>query len=589
MIGDYSVTDQSIDNIYQNGLLTRPTTTHSMFRSAQGGFITGYKFIEDIYRKHQGLPEDNQLKDTLAMINREKSVEGIGLGQNIGNWVADVVGYSLSPPVLALGGFAGASVRAAGIGARAIAPKAVIPFLDRQVGKFTVGQIGERLATGAAIGEFTAIPLAFEEGSANVAHAMGGLGLAIGAIPVLWGLRKGLKSKVIPEAVVTEGEAKPLSEMEQWSHDLKNKSVPMWELESRATKILQKEGFEVNPVTHEVEFKLFDSKDVKNLQTAVTDSIASDMDTATRNHLIDYIIENKIDQIRSNPKSGYILKAYDNYLTGKLANESQFMESAVSAHFRNMNKKIKNNAFLSQQEMYKVVKKLSKEESNVLNLPFKMPESLSKRLRIEDRIKELKQKTPNRQVQKRIEELEKKLPKVLSPKEELKQISKKLLTDKEYLNPLNSSSYQRLLELSEHWPQAKSLLELVRVTEQFARQKEIKKLIDKIKVEIERPVASTANIDKLTTYLAERAKIMEPKKTTLGSKIKTPEQNIADAGKVPADVEKTLSEQAEFVEKLSEKAPKLKEEYMEIHNKIRQFKKSEKVLEDYIQCVLGAV
>ena len=39
MIGNYAVTKESINNIYDNGLLTKPTPLHSMYRSVQGGFI----------------------------------------------------------------------------------------------------------------------------------------------------------------------------------------------------------------------------------------------------------------------------------------------------------------------------------------------------------------------------------------------------------------------------------------------------------------------------------------------------------------------------------------------------------------------
>ena len=49
----------------------------------------------------------------------------------------------------------------------------------------------------------------------------------------------------------------------------------------------------------------------------------------------------------------------------------------------------------------------------------------------------------------------------------------------------------------------------------------------------------------------------------------------------------TLGEQEEFVKNLADKAPELKKEFEVYHNRVRQFKKSEKALSEFIKCVLG--
>ncbi len=590
MIGDYRVTDKSINNIYENGLLTKTNPFHSKNKSGQGGFITGYKFIGDIYRKSVGLPENKELNETLEVIKRETSFEGQSFLQKTGNFVADMVGYSLNPAVAALGGVGGLVAKGLSLGTRAIAPKAIIPFIERKVGNLTVGQIGERLTTGTLAGEFSGIPLAFEEGSANVSHAMGGIGFAISSIPILLGLRKGLHITSEKPSLEVEAEAKPkeLNEEEKWEHDYNNKLDTMQNLESRATKILRDQGFDFNPVTNKTEFKLLDDNDVNNLQTAVTDSITSDVSSANKNHLIDYIINNKLDEIKSNPKSQAMLTAYDNFITGKLLSKEEIISEADRIHFRNMNKKIKNNSFLSQHSIYKEVKKLGYEESHVSQLPFTMPESLEKRIKIENRIKQLKEKPHNKKVEKRIKELEDTLPEIMTPKQELEDISHKLLVEKKYRIPLKSREYQRLQELSDHWPQAKSLMDRIKLEEEFDKQQVIKDSLDKIRKAVESPESKMANHDNVISYLKERIEGMKPSKNPIGVKEKTPEQKISEASNVPSDVEKVTAEQKEFVDKISEKAPKLKEEYSMIHNKIRQFKKSEKILQEFINCVLGA-
>jgi len=596
MLGDYRVTDQSISNIYDNGLLTKPTPLTSMFRSGQGGFITGYKFIGDFARKAGGLPENKELKETLELIERERSVEGQSFGQRAGNFISDMIGYGLSPPVLALGAVGGGIAKGVAVGARAIAPKAVVPFLERQVGTgiisgkpLLVGEIGERLAHATLSAEFAGIPMAFEEGSANVAHAMGGLGFGIGSIPILLGLRKGIRVKVeTPKLEEILPEPKAMTEAEKWDHDVSNAIDTIENIEKRATKILQQEGFNVNPVKHEVEFNLLNESDVKNLQIAVTDSMTSDVSPSSKNYLIDYIVNNRIDEIRSNPKSQAMLRAYDDFMTSKMQLRESIISEADRLHTKNMEGRILNNSFLSQPEIQKAIKKLSREESHVSQLPFTLPENLEKKLRLEHRIAELKKKSPNKQTERRIEELQSKIPKVLTPKEELADIAHKLLTKKEYRHPLKSRSYQRLQELADHWPQARSLMDRVKLEEQFERQQMIKEALDNIRKEVELPIEKSANPDNVITYMKERMESMKPIKTPLGEKIKTTEQKIDAASKIPADLERTLQEQQDFVAELAEKAPNQKKEFEMYHNKVRQFKKSGKALEDLIKCILGA-
>jgi hypothetical protein len=574
MIEDYRVTQQSINNTYENGLLTKPTPLHSMYMSGIGGFITGYKFVGDIYSKAVGLPENRQLKETLELIEREKTVEGQSMGQRSLNWIGDMVGYSISPPVLALGGLGGAVARGLSIGARAIAPKAVLPFLERQVGTgivsgkaMTVGDIGERLAGGALAGEFSMVPLAFAEGKARVATEGGALGFALSSVPILLGMRKGLKAKgikveekpsIIPQEEVKPEVAEPLSEIDKWNHDYENKLDTTENLTSRATKILQKEGLEVNPVTHEVQFNLLNENDVRNLQAAVTDSITSNVSDSNKNHLIDYIINNRIDELRSNPKSQIMLKAYDNYITGKLSSRESIISDADKLVSNVMKEKITNKAFLSQPEIEKAVKKLSKEESHVSQLPFTLPENIEKRIKLKDRIAELKKKEPVRAVIRRIKELESKIPKVMKPKEELQYLSNKILKGKEYRNKLKSRAYQRLQELADHWTQARALMERIHLQEEFENQQAIKDAFDKLRKEVEKPIDKSARTDDVITYLKERIEGIKPRKNPMGEAPKTPEQIIKEASKVPADIESVLKEHENLAKGTTNRSNELK-------------------------------
>lgn len=736
MIDDFRVTQQSINNTYSNGLLTKPTPLHSMYMSGMGGFITGYKFVGDVYRKSVGLPENKQLKETLELIEREKNVEGQSLGQRSLNWIGDMVGYSISPPVLALGGIGGAVAKGISLGARAIAPKAVIPFLDRQVGTgiisgkpFTVGEIGERLSGGVLAGELSMIPLAFAEGTANTAHQGGALGFAISSIPILLGMRKGLKvSKEIeqkkPEISGISEKSEIPQEMsieDKWHHDYENNLDSKENLQVRATKILKDQGLEVNPVTHEVNFQLLNENDVRNLQAAVTDSITSNVSDSNKNNLIDYIINNRIDELRSNPKSQTILRAYDEYISGKLAMKESIIADADKIVANRMKEKILNKTFLSQPEIEKSIKQLSREESHVSQLPFTMPENLEKRIKIIDKIDSLKKKIKkeekleefemdhinkfgitiarskhgeitfsnlssehprivkseikkeyrgkgygkklyknaidyyfkqgkkiisddilsqdamrvyrslikegykfkenetvfeklsvkdkekkyaskdekpifelisipkrNKSTIRRINELKSKLPKVLTPKEELSYLYERILKGKEYHNKLKSRAYQRLQELADHWPQARAVMERIHLEEEFEKQQAIKDAFSKLRQEVEKPIDRSARPEDVITYLKERIEGIKPRKNPIGEKPKTPEQVIQESSKVPSDVETVLAEHEKLANEAPKNAKELKKELVKDNDRIKQFKSSGKALDEFIQCVLGS-
>lgn len=565
MIEDYSVNNEAIDNVYSRGLLTPPTPFKSAFRSAEGGFITGYKWIGDIYNKAYGLPENNELKDTLQMIQQERNVEGQSLTQRSTNWIADMVGYAVNPIV------AGLTIAGAGIGGVAastagrLAPKAITPFLERAVGNKTVGEIGKHILESGTAGAASGIPIAFEEGSAKDAFMMGGLGIVFGSIPIAHGILKSKKS-------LTPKESKFLE-----SYESKSESIP--ELEEQASSILKDEGHDVDSSTHQLPFYVMDDVQVRNLQAAVTDSISSNV--SNKNYLTDYFIENSIDSIRDNPKSIKILQAYDNFITGKLASKESIINEADRINFVNMNKKISNVSLLSQPEIQKAIKNFSREESHVSNLPFTVPYNLRKRMAIDDKISKLKQKSPNKQVERRILELEKSKPKILKPKEELKQLYKSILEKKGYRNKL-SDDFQRLQELSDHWPQAKSIMDRVKLEDDYEKQETIKSFLDTIRKAVESPSGKLAEPKKVEQYLRQRIDSLKPKQN---KQDKTPDQKISEISKVPENIDQVLKDQEEYVYEMDVK--NLGKDFEIDKQRITQFKKSNGALNDFIQCIMG--
>lgn len=601
MMQDYTATPESINNTYDNGLLIKPTLVQSMYQSGKGGFISGSKFIGDLYNKAYGLPENKELNETLELIQRETHFADQPFTQTASNWVADMIGYILNPVVLGLtaatGGAAGFAVK----GLSKIAPKAITPFLEKTVGMvkhpqtkelvpLTIGDIGKRLTVSGAAGTGAGIPIAFEEGSASDAFMMGGIGMLFSSIPIAAGMFR--KARMKPKVEV-KGELEPGKEdvipqeenpeITKWMEDYEQKTDSLENLEKRATSLLQKEGFDVDSATHKLPMYIMNEENVKNLQVAASDALTANLEPTSRNYLLDYLVRNNLDELRENPKSIKMIQAYDNFLTGKLAGREALTKSADAIHETNMKSRITNDAFLSQPEIYKAVKKLSREESHVSHLPFTMPESLERRLKLESRIKELKKKPENKQTSKRIAELEAKLPKVLTPKEELAHIKHKLIDKQGYRNKLTNREYDRLQELSEHWPQAKSLLDRVHIEEAYEKQISIKQVLDQMRKVLEAPLDRLSNPDNVIKYFKERMNNNKPK--SIKPEV-TPKKIIDDAGKVPFDESAAVEEYLQVAHE--SKASNLRTDSVKINDKITQFRSSEKVRADFIQCMLEA-
>lgn len=130
---------------------------------------------------------------------------------------------------------------------------------------------------------------------------------------------------------------------------------------------------------------------------------------------------------------------------------------------------IKENKEMSQAGLLKRFEQAQFEPSFLENVPETIPDNLQKHIQNQLRINELKTKLreskdelPNKQTVRRIKELEKKQPKILTPKGELKDIKKKLLSSEGSPADLeNTNAYKRLVDLSKVWTAARNLLDRV--------------------------------------------------------------------------------------------------------------------------------
>jgi hypothetical protein len=145
---------------------------------------------------------------------------------------------------------------------------------------------------------------------------------------------------------------------------------------------------------------------------------------------------------------------------------------------------IKENKAFSQEGIFKRFKQAQFNENLVENAPTTIPENVRKHMEIQKQIDKLQEKletekgrmpsvtkinsalgdadvvrepaAPNKKVVRRIKQLKSRQPKILTPKQELKQLKNDLLT-----NGTQGEPYARLSELAQVWQQAKRLKDYI--------------------------------------------------------------------------------------------------------------------------------
>lgn len=190
---------------------------------------------------------------------------------------------------------------------------------------------------------------------------------------------------------------------------------------------------------------------------------------------------------------------------------------------------------------------------------------------------------PNKQTLKRINELEEKKPKILTPKEEMSHIREKLL-GKEGLpdNFKTSKEYHRLRDLANVWHNAKTLLDRVHLEDTYKQQEAFAKIAKSVIDAADSLKPKQANPDAFAAYLRKRMEGYKPVVEPLASVEKQLKANTD----VPANADQLLDANKERVNDI--KSENGKKYFVEADEKFREFKSSERVFEDFVTCILGS-
>lgn len=629
---------------YSDSLLTQPTFTSSVFDNLAAGFATPIVALNMLDDQFSKKPEGQAMLDSLNQIKLEQSTPGMGWTQWLAGEGANMIGMGLNPATWALGEVGGAVLgRAVPSVAAKIAPDAASVFMRKPIGemisqplgKYIPSMVGKEgaekaLSLGlisekslAAFGMFAGagVPQGIVDnfnqdtnhiawgGVAREMGEMGAFGIALGSIPFAWGILRGKINRgigasatdgVTPEQLnqalenghITPAEHKWYSDYMELQKDPKNVELEQ-DLKNRGSQIINENGHTANTVSNEAMFEILTPNDVSNLHGAISDQLTGDVPENYKKALTDFIIHNRMDYIRQKPEWLDGVRGYVDFINQKLANKNPKLLEANKILDDHLLKSVNENMPFSQKELFKMMKQSGFESSHMQHLPVTIPENMTRHIKMQEKISKLKEKLKvakrrgqpeNKQTLRRIEELEAKLPKIMTPKEELEHIKGKLLGEKGLpKNWERSNEYHRLLDLSNVWANARTLLDRVHLEHEYNRQEAFRDLAHQTLRIADSDVGKISKPDDVLNYMKARVEGQLFK----AEPIADVERAVTEKKTVPTDADTILSDQEAQIR--DTKAESAKEEFVQSTDKFKEFKESENIFKNLISCVLGGI
>ena len=621
--------EAALDRFAQSAESTPPTFGGSVFNSAKEAFLAVPALVVSKAEKI-GTPVSPWLQswkstyDRIQIENQRES-ELLTSGQmavrKVASAIPNLIGAALDPVSAATGYIGGATV---GIAAEAIAPQvakraarqALIAELGTKAGTEaiprTIGEVAAAGAHGAGTMAGFSVPHAYfgTDNAKDMAveiGANGAMGIVMGPIGygmgVLWhGLFPKAGKTPLPGTPEVPGHIADLDaafhagqvskpEYELMRDYLTNPNDPS--LQKRFSEVLLKRGHEINSATYQAYFKMIDDEGMANLKNIFPTELANHELATDKDALSKFTLHTNLDRLRENPELVDGLRGFvDAADHGLEQRRKTFREidQKLNEHFE---KSINENMMFSQSELLKYMEKVGFEESHIKNLPIEMPEILNKHAKIQTKINQLKEKIrvsgKNKQVERRVRELEASLPKIHTPKEELFHIKEKLLSDKAF--PRNASMtklYNRLSELSEVWHQAKLLKDHIDMSHEFIDRQEAfrdvaKAFIDVLNSNIDR----FANPERVNNYLRERigqitSNSGEQRFSGAIIPLSEIERSVKEARKIPANEDEILADYEQSVKDSGSQSTI--DGFSEAKERYEQFRENEKAFADMIDC-----
>lgn len=628
---------------YADSLLTMPSMGKSVFDNLVMGVATPIVALNMLDKEFAKKPEGQAALSAFNSVRLANETPGMGWPQWLADEGANMLGFGLNPATWGLGEAGGLVAKGISATAGRVAPDALSVFMRTPVkdlvakplGEYipemigregaekplSLGLISDKTLSNFGIFAGAGVPQGIVDNfNADTGHIawggvaremgeMGAFGIAIGSVPFAFGVLRGKVNralgKEVTEAITPESLNEALERGQisagehQWYTDyLEHQKNPgdtakMEELQGRATQLINENGHTANIASNEAMFEILTPNDVTNLQGMIADQISGGVPAEYQKALSDFVVHNRMDYIRQDPRWLDGIRGYVDFINQKLAVKNPKLLEANKILDDHMLKSVKENMPFSQKELFRHMKKAGFEASHVKHLPVTIPENMAQHLRMTEKINKLKEKLrvakrrgqpENKQTLRRIDELEGKLPKILTPKEELVQLRKTLLTDKGLSkNWERSNAYHRLLDLSNVWANARTLLDRVHLEHEYNRQQAFRDLAHETLRIADADLPKIANHDNVMDYMKRRIEGNLNKSEPIADVQKA----VDDRQNVPADSDTILNEQHEQIK--NTQAETAKEEFVQSTDRFKEFKESENIFKNLISCVLGGI
>ncbi len=598
---------------YNDQTHEKPSIAHSAFDNLAAGAATpsfiAKQILDPTYKES---PEGRGILNTLDYVAQENENPKIGWGQWMANQGASMIGMSMNP-LTQIGGAVGSVVAKIGVGA--------IGKIAPSIGAIARKPFMEAVTKGAGVGTGSMVPTAAYDnynrdtnhinwgGVVKESFEMGGVGAVFGGLGYGAGILLGKinRTRGVPhETPVDQHEidrqyksgqlnekeyklGKDYLEYQKNPHDMDKRQ----ELQDRFTQLAKENGHKVNSADGTVIHDFVSPETVNNIQGVLPDQAAS-------NHLPDdqrmqpsnYLIHNDLDKQRETPQKLDGLKGFLAEVNPKLeARDAKLAEhdALVDEH---LHRGMKEHMDFSQKQIMKYLKQSGYESSHINQLPVNIPVNMEKRMvglekiaKFKDKLRREKRKglPENKQTVRRIAELEDRLPKLMTPKEELTHLRSKLLGKGLKPDFQFSPEYHRLVDLAEVWHNARTLLDRVHVEHEYNRQEAFRDLAKAVVDIGDSDAPALANPDHILDYLKTRA---EDSRRNL-IPVSELNEKIAQQEKIPADIDRVFAEQDARFDKV--KADEMKDDYVTQTEKFKEFQKKENVFKNVISCVMGVL
>lgn len=161
---------------------------------------------------------------------------------------------------------------------------------------------------------------------------------------------------------------------------------------------------------------------------------------------------------------------------------------------------------------------------------------------------------------------------------DLREIKEKLMTPEGLKkNWQKSPEYDRLRDLAPHWPAAQRLLDRVHHEAEYERQESFAHLADQVLKIADSDAPKLANRDNVVKYLKAR----------IDQRVSKPAKIEMPKAEVPQNADDLISaHEARIAET---KAKEQAEEFEVARDRFKEFKKSEGIFKNFIQCVMGGL